>query len=136
MFHVREGKIVEGEPPCQEQSTLWKDVRKPYSPTRASTLPDDAKERKKYPVSTGFLNYFPDAVIAVSHVSYLAGEQHHPGEPTHWDRSKSSDEDDALMRHFLYRGTLDTDGIPHSYKMAWRAMALLQKEIEEKRGRY
>lgn len=100
------------------------------APTRASILPDDAKERKKYPVSTGFLNYFPDAVIAVSNVSFLAGEQHHPGEPTHWDRSKSSDEDDALMRHFLCRGTVDSDGIRHSAKMAWRAMALLQKEIE------
>lgn len=34
------------------------------------------------------------------------------------------------MRHFVERGTLDTDGIRHSAKLAWRAMALLQKEIE------
>jgi hypothetical protein len=35
-----------------------------------------------------------------------------------------------MLRHFAERGTLDTDGIRHSAKMAWRALALLQKEIE------
>jgi hypothetical protein len=38
------------------------------------------------------------------------------------------------MRHLLERGTLDTDGIRHSAKVAWRAMAMLQKEIEAERG--
>jgi hypothetical protein len=36
-----------------------------------------------------------------------------------------------LMRHFLERGTVDDDGIRHSTKVAWRALALLQKELEE-----
>ena len=101
------------------------------APVRASILPEDAKERKKYPVASGVLDYFPDAVCAVAHVSYLGNEQHNPGKPLHWDRSKSADESDALLRHFLYRGTNDSDGVPHSYKLAWRALALLQKEIEE-----
>jgi hypothetical protein len=35
-----------------------------------------------------------------------------------------------MMRHFLQRGTLDKDGVRHSVKMAWRAMALVQKELE------
>ena len=64
-------------------------------------------------------------------------EQQNPGSPLHWDRGKSGDESDALMRHFLERGTLDTDGVRHSAKVAWRALAMLQKEIEaeqEKRG--
>ncbi|HEY7680676.1 MAG TPA: hypothetical protein VIC04_09190, partial [Terriglobia bacterium] len=43
------------------------------------------------------------------------------------------DEADALLRHFIERGTLDTDGIRHSAKVAWRALALLQKEIEAER---
>jgi hypothetical protein len=53
-----------------------------------------------------------------------------PGAPLHWDRSKSADESDALIRHFMERGTRDSDGIRHSAKAAWRALALLQKEIE------
>lgn len=99
-------------------------------PTRATTLPTDAAERKKYPVATGFLDYFPDAVAAVANLSYVANNQHNPGKSLRWDRSKSSDEDDTMIRHYLQRGSLDTDGIRHSVKVAWRALALLQKEIE------
>lgn len=91
------------------------------------SMPD---ERKKLPVATGVLDYFPDALLEISRVSYLGNEQHNPGTPVHWDRSKSTDESDALIRHFLDRGKFDTDGIRHSAKMAWRALALLQKEIE------
>ena len=93
-------------------------------------LPLEAKARKAVPVSTGFMDYFPLAIIAVAEVSKQGGEQHHPGEPIYWDRSKSTDESDCLMRHFLERGTPDSDGLRHSAKLAWRAMALLQKEIE------
>ena len=94
------------------------------------SLPTDAKERKTYPVGTGFLDYFPLAATEVAHVSFVGNEQHNPGQPLHWDRSKSTDESDAMMRHFLQRGTVDSDGIRHSAKMAWRAMAFLQKELE------
>jgi hypothetical protein len=99
-------------------------------PTRATILPSSASERKKYPVASGFMDYFPDAVAAISNLSYVGNEQHNPGEPLHWARGKSTDEADTMMRHFLQRGTTDTDGIRHSVKMAWRAMALLQKELE------
>ena len=92
-----------------------------------------AKERKEYPMATGLLDYFPDALAEVSHVSYMATAQHHPGEPVHWDRSKSPDEADALLRHLKDRGKLDTDGLRHSAKVAWRALALLQKELEAAR---
>lgn len=89
--------------------------------------------RKQFPVATGFLDYFPKAVRAVANVSYVGNEQHHPGKPLHWDRSKSADEADALMRHFQERGTIDTDGTRHSAKVAWRAMALLEKELEQEK---
>ena len=102
-------------------------------PTRATTLPEAAEERKKYPVASGLMDYFPDALCAVAHLSYIANEQHNPGQPVHWARGKSTDEADTLMRHFLQRGTLDTDGLRHSAKVAWRALALLQKEIEADR---
>ena len=100
------------------------------APTRATTLPDVPAERKKYPVASGVLDYFPDAICAVAHLSYKGNEQHNPGKPLHWDRSKSKDEEDTMLRHFMQRGTLDTDGERHSAKMAWRALAILQKEIE------
>src|SRR5690348_17976741 len=102
--------------------------------TRMSSrsLPSDAKERKTYPIATGVIDYFPDALAELSHVSYLGNEQHNPGTPLHWDRSKSGDESDALMRHFIARGTIDSDGVSHSAKLSWRALALLQKELEAK----
>ena len=101
--------------------------------TESVVLPHNAEMRKDIPVATGFVDYFPDAMAAVAECSAVATAQHHHGEPLHWDRAKSSGEADALMRHFLERGTLDTDGVRHSTKVAWRAMALLQKELEDAR---
>lgn len=103
------------------------------APTRATTLPNGAGERKKFPIASGVLDYFPDALVAVAEVSYLGNVQHNPGQPLHWARSKSGDEADTMMRHFVERGTRDTDNVRHSAKMAWRALALLQKEIEDER---
>jgi len=91
----------------------------------------EAEIRKQHPVATGVMDYFPDALYAIAHVSWKGNEQHNPGTPVHWDRAKSSDESDALMRHFLQRGKKDSDGVGHTTKMAWRALALLQKEIED-----
>ena len=93
-------------------------------------MPTEAAERKRIPLATGFIDYFPDAMIAVAELSRIGNDQHNPGKPLFWDRSKSGDDSDALMRHFIDRGTLDTDGVRHSTKVAWRAMALLQKELE------
>jgi hypothetical protein len=100
------------------------------APTRATTLPEKADERKRFPIASGVLDYFPDALVAVANVSFLGNEQHNPGLPLHWARGKSADEADTMIRHFLQRGSLDTDGVRHSAKMCWRALALLQKEIE------
>jgi hypothetical protein len=100
------------------------------APTRATTLPTDAAGRKEYPVASGFMDYFPDAIVAIANLSWRGNEQHNPGQPLHWARSKSGDEADTMLRHFLQRGTLDNDGIRHTVKMAWRALALLQKELE------
>jgi hypothetical protein len=64
-------------------------------------------------------------------LSRIGNEQHNPGAPLQWDRSKSGDELDALTRHLMEAGTIDTDGVRHSAKVAWRALANLQKEIEK-----
>jgi hypothetical protein len=90
----------------------------------------NAKERKEHPLYSGVLKYFPKALMAVAHCSWKGNEQHNPGEPLYWNRAKSTDEPDALMRHLLEAGTLDDDGIRHSTKVAWRALAMLEKELE------
>ena len=99
----------------------------------SNLLPQDSKSRKNYPVASGVLDYFPDALIAIAHVSKLGNDQHNPGEVLHWDREKSNDHADTLIRHFLERGTFDKDGTRHTAKMAWRALAILQLEIENER---
>jgi hypothetical protein len=91
---------------------------------------EEARLRKGTPVFSGVLKYFPDALKEVSRVSLAGNLQHHPNEPLHWDKSKSTDELDALTRHLLDAGTLDTDGYRHSAKVAWRALANLQRELD------
>ncbi len=105
------------------------------APIRASTLPEGGSDRKQFPIASGFMDYFPDAIVAIANVSHAGNEQHNPGKPLHWDRSKSGDEADTMQRHFLQRGQLDTDGKRHTAKMAWRALAILQKEIESEAKR-
>lgn len=91
-----------------------------------------AQQRKETPIYSGVLMYFPDAIRAVAQLSLVGNQQHNPDKPLHWDRSKSGDELDALTRHLMEAGTVDTDGVLHSTKVAWRALASLQKEIEKK----
>ena len=91
-------------------------------------LPSDAKARKDIPIFTGFVKYFPDAIAAVAQLSFIANEQHNPGEPLHWSKDKSSDHLDAQMRHIVdsTETDRDADGILHLTKNAWRALAELQ----------
>lgn len=88
------------------------------------------EERKAMPIYSGVLKYFPDALLEVSKVSKIGNDQHNPGQPLHWAKEKSTDEADALVRHLLDAGKIDTDGIRHTAKCAWRALALLQRELE------
>lgn len=96
----------------------------------SARLPDNAAARKALPVFSGVLRYFPRALVAVAECSQLGNDQHNPGAPLHWDRAKSGDELDALTRHLLEAGTVDVDGVRHSTKVAWRALANLEKELE------
>lgn len=98
-----------------------------------------AQERKDRPVYSGVIAYFPDALMEVARVSKAGNDQHNPGQPLHWDKSKSTDEDDAMTRHMIDRAKgikLDTDGQRHRAKAAWRALAALQREIEEEQTTY
>jgi hypothetical protein len=93
-------------------------------------LPTDKQARKDTPIATGVLDYFPLAMAEVARVSKAGNDQHNPGQPLHWARGKSTDHADCVARHLLERGTVDEDGQRHSAKMAWRALALLQTELE------
>lgn len=97
----------------------------------AAKLPTDAKARKNAPIARGVLDYFPRALAAVAEVSRIGNEQHNPGQPMHWEKGKSTDHADCLIRHMVDRGTIDCDGALHSAKVAWRALALLETELEE-----
>ena len=86
-------------------------------------------DRKTYPIASGVLDYFPDALAAVANVSYIGNEKHNPGEPLHWARGKSMDHADCILRHLSERGGFD-GATRHSAALAWRALALLQEELE------
>jgi len=87
--------------------------------------------RKDYPVWTGVINYFPDALMEVSRVSKIGNDQHHKGKPLHWDKTKSMDHLDALTRHLIQAKEDDIDGVSHLAKVAWRALAALQTKLEK-----
>jgi hypothetical protein len=93
-------------------------------------IPSDAAARKALPVASGVLDYFTSALIEIAHVSQVGNDQHNSGQPLHWARGKSGDQSDTMIRHFLERGTMDSDGVRHSAKMCWRALAILQLELE------
>lgn len=84
----------------------------------------------QHPVASGVLDYFPDAIAAVAECSRIGNDQHNPGQPMHWNRDLSTEHGDKLLGHFMRRGTIDSDKVRHSAKVAWRSLALLQEEIE------
>lgn len=93
--------------------------------------------RKGFPVCSGFIDYFPDAIAEASNVSFVGNMKHNPGEPMHHARGKSMDHADCIARHLMERGGYDiviVDGVEyrirHSAALLWRAAALLQEELE------
>lgn len=107
----------------------------PAPPRQYARLLDSltSGERKRYPMTRGLGDYFPDALAAVSNVSFEGNEKHNPGEELHWSRGKSMDHADCIARHLAQRGGFDGP-IRHSAALAWRALALLQEELENELG--
>jgi hypothetical protein len=89
-------------------------------PFMAPLFPDDAEERKTYPVFKGLLDYFPNACAAVANHSFVGNEQHNAGEEMHWAKEKSIGSGDQIVRH-LMEGHLEA--------MAWRALELLERKL-------
>lgn len=94
-------------------------------------LPSDAKVRKGIPIFSGCVAYFPHALAAVAQLSRIGNDQHNPGEPLHWAKDKSTDETDCLMRHLVDAAVnplhRDNDGVLAAAKIAWRALANLER---------
>lgn len=109
-------------------------LKKEERPKLRAVLPQTADSRKGTPLVRGCVDYFPAALAAVARLSQVGNDQHNPGQPLHHARSKSSDHADCLLRHLMDRGTMDSDGVRHSAKVAWRALALLQEELEREEG--
>ena len=78
-----------------------------------------AQERKTYPLYSGLIKYFPNALLLMAHHSYVSNEQHNPGQELHWEMSKSKDELDALGRHIMEKEWVS---------VAWRGVANLERE--------
>ena len=95
-----------------------------------AVLPADATTRKEMPLVRGLLDYFPAALAAVAELSLMASKQHGHGDDMHWERAKSSDHADCIVRHLVDRGMIDGDNVRHSVKVAWRALALAEEELE------
>lgn len=105
-------------------------------PVIALALPTDNAARKALPIMTFLAEYFPDAIIALTELSVIANEQHNKGERLHWARDKSKDQINTAFRHLFDRARgnhLDSDGMRHIAKTAWRALAQLQLDIEADR---
>lgn len=98
------------------------------------SLPVESEKRNRFPMFDGLLAYFPNALAAVAELSLVGNEQHNPGEPLHWARDKSTDHANKIIKHLIDSGLLDNDGVRHSAKVAWRALALLQEELEQAEG--
>jgi len=102
-------------------------------PNGKQVMPLDSAERKNTPITTGVLDYFPAALAAVAKLSKLGNDKHNPNEPLHWSRGKSADHADCIARHLIDRGVIDPEtGMSHSVEVAWRALAMLQLEEEER----
>lgn len=89
-----------------------------------------AEERKQRPVFNGVLKYFPDAIMEVAYTSWIGSQQHNPGMPLHWDKTKSIGTGDEVCRHIMDDEVFDKDGVRHKAKAAWRALELLQRELD------
>lgn len=101
----------------------------------------DSNYRKSFPLCRGLLDYFPDALAAVAHGSYVGSLKHNGDTPMMHARGKSMDHADCIVRHLMQRGGFDfivINGVEfrvrHSAWVAWRALALLQDEIERDKG--
>lgn len=108
-------------------------------------LPTDSEERKKIPLFSGPMSYFPRTMAAVAQACRAGNEKHLPGEPLRWEREKSPDHTDCILRHLVdaHEETATSPcgaklgiavdpetGIPEAAFVAWRALAHAELVLE------
>lgn len=101
-------------------------------PTRY--IVDDTEKRKEFPLYDGLFGYFPNALAEVARWSVAGNNQHNPGQPLHWDMSKSTDHKNKIFRHTLDAEEMNSEGFYEAIGAAWRALALAE-EILLKAGK-
>tara|TARA_B110000285_G_scaffold232980_1_gene305474 strand:+ start:1786 stop:2187 length:402 start_codon:yes stop_codon:yes gene_type:complete len=103
-----------------------------YWNDRENSIKNKDVDRKGMPVYSGVLSYFPDAIKEVSKASAQGQKQHNHGKKLYWDKNKSTDNEDALLRHLIDHTVdpMDKDGVLHLAKVCWRALAALQIYLE------
>lgn len=112
--------------PESKEKNNFSDVKLNHKPNK----------RKEYPMYSGLLKYFPNALREVSHCSWVGQQQHNPDKPLAWDRSKSGDELDAMLRHLTDHAKgieFDEDGVRHIVKCCWRLLAITEKMLENEK---
>ena len=131
MIDMSDGCACHGTYLC---SIHYKQQKTELEESRQVIFPEDQESRNAMPLYEGFMAYFPNAMAEVARLSHDATKQHHPDKPMHWDRSKSTDHKNKIVRHVVDAGKFDDKGHRHSTMVAWRAMALLQEELERDMG--
>lgn len=108
----------------------------PVATNKVTVELTESEKRKRTPVYSGVLMYFPDAIEAIARLSWAGNEKHNPGEPLHWSRGKSGDYADCAVRHLLTPDEIDPEtGESHLTAAAWRVLALLQLQQEKLKGK-
>ena len=116
----------------EEMNSLEKLLEITETFNRELELSKEKDDRKSMPVYSGVITYFPDALKEVAKCSLAGQKQHNQGDKLYWDKNKSFDNEDALVRHLIdhSKNPVDEDGILHLAKVSWRALASLQIYLE------
>ena len=141
LLHTKGSDIYDGRSNFDEGSRamaeFFKDAAVDKKPVLDYDAMDETKKRKMTPMYSGMLAYFPDARALVARNSMVGHYQHNdPADEMYWDRTKSADEMDAMIRHMAdhSKDPYDEDGVLHMSKVAWRALAFVQKFIEKEQS--
>lgn len=87
--------------------------------------------RKRQPLYSGCLSYFPRALLAVSRVSFEANSKHNGDHPLYWSKGRSTDQPDAAARHMLTPFEIDPETNEfHLASAVWRMAAFLEIALE------
>lgn len=123
---LRNGLSIPGEHSSMNFGPHYKPATAAVVKRRA--LPTDSDKRKRYPMFSGLLAYFPAALAEVSNHSFEGNEKHNPGLPLQHARGKSGDHEDCIIRHLV--DAREQDRTAELRAAAWRILALLQEHLE------